>query len=436
MSCPRLARKGTEQMRVKFTDHYLTKQVQAAADGKRYNVWDSHLPGLYIRVTDKKVITFKVQGRVKGQDADPVELTIGRFGDITLAQARTKAREALTQLALGVDPRRQAQATAQAPEGQRPPLSFAAIAEGYIRHTSGADTAKQIESVVRNKLLSRWGKRTVESIEGRDVAYMIDEVKKTSGEQMALQALRYAKALFGWALAYHCREWDEQFDRSGFKYNPARDIKPSVYKLKPGKRDRALNQPELRLLWQAVEDQDLLWRDYVRLLILLGVRRNELSEAVWSEFDLDRGVWEIPAKRMKAKEKHIVPLAPIALTIVKGLKARANGCQYVFTYNHRTSMNNFGWKKLQIDATMTELAGHPVTAWVFHDLRRSLRSGLSDLRVAQEVAELCIAHVRRGIVGVYDCSLHWDARVEAMNKWADRVSALVGSNVVSLPSAA
>lgn len=67
-----------------------------------------------------------------------------------------------------------------------------------------------------------------------------------------------------------------------------------------------------------------------RLLILTGVRTGELRGAFWSEFDLEKAVWEIPAERMKMKRPHLVPLSTQALEIVQQLKVMTGQYPLVF----------------------------------------------------------------------------------------------------------
>lgn len=67
-----------------------------------------------------------------------------------------------------------------------------------------------------------------------------------------------------------------------------------------------------------------------RLQILTGVRTGKLRGAFWSEFDLEKVVWEIPAERMKMKRPHLVPLSPLALEIVQQFKVVSGQYPLVF----------------------------------------------------------------------------------------------------------
>lgn len=153
-----------------------------------------------------------------------------------------------------------------------------------------------------------------------------------------------------------------------------------------------------------------------RLLLLSGLRLNEVADATWSEFDLPKGIWTIPASRMKGKNgkarPHSVPLTADILAILGSLP-RFNGGAYLFS---TTSGESPVWVtdkvKRRLDAVMLDIlresarkrgddpAKVKLPAWVNHDLRRTLRLRLSELRVSADVAEAVLAHLKPGIRGV------------------------------------
>ena len=80
-------------------------------------------------------------------------------------------------------------------------------------------------------------------------------------------------------------------------------------------RERVLNDTELSVVWQACGDDD--HGRCIRLLILTGCRRQEIGGLCWSEIDLERGVWTLPAARSKNKRAHTLPLLPSMLAIIE-----------------------------------------------------------------------------------------------------------------------
>jgi integrase len=151
----------------------------------------------------------------------------------------------------------------------------------------------------------------------------------------------------------------------------------------------------------------------------------------WSEVDLAKGIWTIPAERMKADAPHIVPLAPEAVAILESLP-RWTGPFVFSTTGGARPISGFSKMKTRIDTAIAE----PIEPWRFHDLRRTMRTGLSALRIPDTVSELCIAHTQKGLHKVYDQHAYLDEKRHAFEAWANRVMSIVdpgeASNVISI----
>src|SRR5262249_8917738 len=151
-------------------------------------------------------------------------------------------------------------------------------------------------------------------------------------------------------------------------------------------RERTLTDDELDKLWHGVEAMDYPYTSVYRLLILTGLRLNEVARAHWSELDLQKRLWTIPAARMKSKRDHVVPLCDAMVDIIKSLP-RFRGGDYVFSVRSGASPVAVASRvKLRLD----KLVG--VDDWVNHDIRRTVRTNLSRLPIEEHVRELMIAH--------------------------------------------
>jgi integrase len=170
--------------------------------------------------------------------------------------------------------------------------------------------------------------------------------------------------------------------------------------------------------------------------MLLGVRRTELGQAPWSEFDLEQSLWTIDAARMKSGEAHTVPLPPRAVKILGALPYFASG--YVFAARGTKPLNDFGEVKRLLDLRITELnGGRPIDPWTLHDLRRVFRTSLSSLGVAPHICELCLAHRQPGLARTYDLHRFDKEKRDALNAWEARLLSIVEpppANVVRLRS--
>ena len=168
-------------------------------------------------------------------------------------------------------------------------------------------------------------------------------------------------------------------------------------------RDRVLTDEELFVFWRATDGMGYSFGRLYRLLLLTGLRLNEVADARWPEFDSRNGLWIIPAARMKGKDgrvtDHVVPITDDIAAVLKSLPRFKSG-DYLFssTFGQKAVWVSDSVKK-RLDARML----HTLRAmarkrgddpskvtlphFVNHDLRRTLRTGLSKLRVDRDIRE-------------------------------------------------
>jgi integrase len=163
------------------------------------------------------------------------------------------------------------------------------------------------------------------------------------------------------------------------------------------------------------------------MLVLTGQRLTEIADLRWREIDLDSALITIPAARMKGGRAHEIPLAPEALALLKSLP-RWNGGDFVFSStNGRKSINGFSRAKRKLDGIIAAKRGDAgaLPGFVFHDLRRSMRTGLSALPVDDRVREAVIAHARPGLHRVYDQHSYAGEKRECLRLWEQRLAGIV-----------
>jgi integrase len=169
------------------------------------------------------------------------------------------------------------------------------------------------------------------------------------------------------------------------------------------------------------------------LLLLTGQRLREVSEMAWSEVDLDKALWTFAPSRMKNGAAHVVPLASESLALLRSVPCGSG--KYVFsTCGGRKPISGFSKLKSRIDAALPE----PITPWRFHDLRRTMQTGLSMLGVPDVVAELAIAHSQKGLHRVYNQHGYLTEKRNAMERWEAHLRSIcapVPTNVVELTGA-
>jgi integrase len=393
----------------------LTDKLLRSLRGRPATIWDQSLSGFGVRAHAGGGISFFAMARQRGDSRRPIRITIGRYPLTSLGAAREQARGLLRDLSAGIDPRAR-RAAELAAETVKRSNTVAAVAEDFIRrHVARARTAHTIELLIRRELIARWGDRPITDITRRDAVTMVEEIVDRGHPEAARRALTYTKRLFDWAITRGIH---------GLEHAPTDRLKAQdlVGAKKP--RQRVLTDTEVALIWRASGELPYPDGPYIRLLLLLGQRRTELALATWDadEIDLARALWVIPAGRMKSDETHAVPLPPPA---VKILRALPRSGRYVFSPRGTHPLNDFSAVKDRLDQAIVDLNGAAVRGWTLHDLRRTFRTGLSSLRIAPHVAELCIAHRQPGLAGVYDLHRFEDEKRHAMNAWASRVLSLV-----------
>jgi len=176
-----------------------------------------------------------------------------------------------------------------------------------------------------------------------------------------------------------------------------------------------LDDDELRALWTAAETTDYPTQPIIKLLVLTGARLREVMEMSWSEVDLVKETWTLPAVRAKNGVEHTVPLSTSALAIFKALP-RFDRCDFVFTFKSKTPVTSMTRAKRSIDRAMMAQA-----PWTLHDIRRTVATGLQTLGVRLEVTEAVLNHVggsRGGIVGIYQRHEYAEEKRAALDAWA------------------
>jgi integrase len=418
----------------------IVKALKPAAAGKRTEIFDALVPGLAVRVTDKGAKSFVLVARYPGS-ANPTRRALGSYGELTLEQARVKARVWLELVQRGIDPAVQVERDRLA-EQRKTATTFAAIAEDFIREKCSQERrGYESERIIRKELLPAWGGRSVADITPLDVVLLLKPIKARGKRRMATAVLATCKRLFGWAIDQHVY---------GLETSPCDRLKPRALVGELPPRQRVLDDRELVAFWRAAERMPYPHGPLLKLLALTACRHQELAGARWPEVDFGRKVLTIPPERFKSGAAHVVPLVGAAVEILEQLP-RFQRSDFLFSASagkHRSRV--FHEIKLALDRrmlrslqAMARVRGESPSAvelksWVVHDLRRVVRSHLAALRIPDAVAEMCLGHGKRGLQRIYNQHGYQAEVREAMTLWAGRLRSIVEpppANVVPLARA-
>jgi integrase len=367
------------------------KVVEAAGPSNvRRELPDAYMKGLYLIIqpgTGTK--TWAVRYRLGGKSH---KYTLGPYPAFSLKQAREAASKVLRSVSEGNDPAQ-----------QRVGSVAEAVDQFLARHCKShrPRTLYEVKRRLQTHLVDRWGSRRLDGITRADVRAALARVDAPAAANHVHGTMR---TFFNW-----CVENDLLTNspvlgvRAPNKHTP---------------RDRVLTDDELRAVWRATEKEGYPLGPLLRLLILTGQRRGEVTGMQWCEINLDRGLWTLPRERVKNDRRHEVPLSKQAISIIKSVPRI--GDKYVFTLSGTSASNNFKAKR-----RLNQLAG--IDAWTLHDLRRTVASGMARLGISLPVIEKILNHVAgsfAGIVGVYQRHEFANEKREALQRWADHVGAL------------
>jgi integrase len=402
--------------KVKLSDRKL-KALKPAKSGERYELMDTDVSGFGVRITDKGKLTFILLARYPGS-TNPTRRALGEYPTDSLSDAREKAREWRKWIDKGKDPKDEEERLRLA-ELRKKADTFDVAVETYIKRVlpkqrRGDIVAKEL----RDNFSSRWRGRAVTSIDRRDVLEIINEVVDRGAPYQARNLLGHVRAFFNWAI---------EAQDYGLEASPCDRIRPKYVIGERTPRDRVLNDAELRALWKATDAIGYPFGPLVQLLMLTGVRKTEASGSQWPEFDLDRKLWTVPAERFKSKSTHLVPLTDDAVALLKALPRFTKG-QHVFSTSSvggTKAVTGFAKAKERIDRLIKEELGKAFAPFRLHDIRRTVRTRLAGLRVADEVAEMVIGHGRKGIQRVYDLHQYENEMREALELWVARLRSIV-----------
>ena len=417
---------------IKLTDRFVESRGAAAA-GKRIDHYDSLVPGLALRITDKGTKSFVLHGRFPIRPETFTRRTLGHYPGITLDEAREKARAWQRLIARAIDPSVEEERQRSAARFTQA-NTFGAVAQAFLAEgTRGWVKAKEAETTIEREFVTRWRDRPIVDIEAPDCSAAVKAIAARGAPYQAHNAFGYLRSMFNWAIAS---------GNYGLKTSPLDRLRPkAVIGHSKALRTRVLGDSELREVWAASGALGYPYGPLIRLLILTGQREDMVAGLRWREIDASKQLWTVPAERMKGKEDerraHEVPLCTDAWTLLESLP-RWNSGDFVFTTSGEKPVNGFSKAKARIGRL---IAGErmrqglqkkdgpadpgAIPPWVFHDLRRTMRTHLSALPVQDMVRELVIAHTKKGLHRVYDQHAYLEEKRECLTLWEARLRGIL-----------
>lgn len=397
----------------------------AKAGAKDYKLADAG--GLYLLITPAGGKLWRLKFRIDGKER---KLAIGRYPDISLSEARKRRDAAREQVALGNDPAREKQrkkVQAQLSSGN----TFAGIAAEYCakRKRDGEKAWAPSTAVRCEFLLSRLsasiGRLPIAEIEPADVLAAVRKVEARGKLESAKRTLQLASAVFRYAVA-----------TARLASDPTRDLRGALTAPTVKHYGALTDRKRVGELLRAIDDYDGSGVTKLALQISphVFVRPGELRHAEWSEFDLDGGLWTIPAGKMKMRKAHHVPLSRQSIELFREIHAATGPTGYVFpsvrTRARPMSENTVNAGLRRLGYTSEEMTAHGFRAMASTLLNESGKWH-------PDAIERALAHGDSDKVrAAYHRGAHWQERVEMAQWWSDYLDTLrKGADIIHLSPA-
>jgi integrase len=366
----------------------------------RLEHFDQQVHGLGLRISATGHRSWFVMYRKSG-DPKTRRYTLGEADLLSLADARTAARDVIDQARRGNDPSQEKQELQRAP-------TFKEMAQEYLTKYAMARKRswREDQRIIERELIPAWGGRKAHDIKRREVISLLDAVNERGAPIQANRSLALVRKMYNWAIG-----------RDLVEANPCTQVKAVA---KENQRDRVLNEEEIRAVWTAFGQQKEPVATMFKLRLLTAQRGGEVETMRWADLDLDKGRWTIPAERVKNGLSHRVHLSAPALALLQALQASETGSEWVFP----SPKGNQPIANIQkAAARVRELSG--VRDFVMHDLRRTAATYMTSMGVPRLVVAKLLNHAEVGVTRVYDRHSYDAEKRQALDAWSAKLAEIV-----------
>lgn len=349
-------------------------------------------------------------------------LSLGTYPEITLAEARDAHREARILIAKGINPSEARQAQKEAKSDAN---SFEAIAREWHTKNIGKWTEKHGDQILRRLELNvfPWlGKVGIQKITPPELLKVMRRMEDRGAHETAHRVLSSCGQVFRYAIATGRAEQDiSQHLRGALTPTRAKHLASITEPAKIGELLRAIDAYEGTFVVKSA----------LQLAPLVFVRPKELRMAEWAEIDIKKAEWHIPAEKMKARQKHIVPLSRQAIAVIEELRpltGHGAAAKYLFP-SPRTLA-----RPMSDNAVLGALRrmGYSKDEMTGHGFRSMASTRLNEMGYNRDHIERQLAHSEGNSVrAAYNYADYLEQRKIMMQEWADYLDELkAGGEVI------
>ena len=331
----------------------------------------------------------------KWVDGRPQRIRLGKFPDVSIDAARDAVAEMTGEIAKGQDPAAQRRARRESPTLQD------LFDHWWKIHSKPHKKTWADDKRIFDLYLGKHRNRRLAKITKADVQRWHTRLADERGPYQANRVRALLSAMYGTA-------GDLGYDGP----NPCTGVK----KFHEESRERFLQPDEMRTFFEALVEEEPLWRDYFLLLLFSGARRSNVARMSWKDVDLERAVWYLPGKQTKNSMPTVVVLPEPAVAILTVRREADPRGQWVFRSKVRDGPiadPRNAWERVRGRSGLKDLR--------MHDLRRSLGSWQAAMGTSLTIIGKSLGHRDHKATEVY-ARPQLDPVREAVNK---AVSAMV-----------
>ncbi|HFF9547853.1 TPA: tyrosine-type recombinase/integrase [Klebsiella pneumoniae] len=372
--------------------------------------------GLYLLVNPNGSRYWRLKYRIAGKEK---LLALGVYPDITLAEARQKRADAKKVLAAGGDPGQEKQEEKQAKE-QAVANSFERLAMEWHSHKSTSWSegyAEHLLMYLKKDIFPFIGQKAITDISQVEMLNVLRKMEQRGVLDKLKKTRQACRQIFTYAIITGRAEHNPVSDLAGALKSPKQQHYPHLLVDQIADFLRALSE----------YSGSTITRNATRLLMLTGLRTIELRASEWVDIDFDKGVWNVPAERMKMRRPHLVPISTQVRELLEEIHQLTGRGKYVFP-----GRNDAG--KPMSEASINQVIkriGYDGKA-TGHGFRHTMSTILHEQGYNTAWIETQLAHVdKNSIRGTYNHAQYLDGRREMLQWYADYMQALEnGENVV------
>ncbi len=372
--------------------------------------------GLYLLVNPNGSRYWRLKYRIAGKEK---LLALGVYPDITLAEARQKRADAKKVLAAGGDPGQEKQEEKQAKE-QAVANSFERLAMEWHSHKSTSWSegyAEHLLMYLKKDIFPFIGQKAITDISQVEMLNVLRKMEQRGVLDKLKKTRQACRQIFTYAIITGRAEHNPVSDLAGALKSPKQQHYPHLL----------VDQIPDFLHALSEYSGSTITRNATRLLMLTGLRTIELRASEWVDIDFDKGVWNVPAERMKMRRPHLVPISTQVRELLEEIHQLTGRGKYVFP-----GRNDAG--KPMSEASINQVIkriGYDGKA-TGHGFRHTMSTILHEQGYNTAWIETQLAHVdKNSIRGTYNHAQYLDGRREMLQWYADYMQALEnGENVV------